>query len=211
MFSEFKVLSIKTESTPPLKIQENDQNRGPVSERDLGSSTVQPWSPRFLEHWALPGAHPLPCTSKTGCRASWCRDRWPHSGCQDQTLFLSKAHRHYNGFKHSFTYSENRNQRFSYFRQVITWSKSTTLSINVRSKMCEHWEKSRDITERVGTPVTRRRSGAIWASTPHYSIWEHTTRKLLLHHLHTHICTLKPRRRRSRTQLRELHLKAEVG
>lgn len=40
------------------------------------------------------GGH-LPCMSKTGYRASWCRDQWPHSGCQDQTLFLPKAHRHY--------------------------------------------------------------------------------------------------------------------
>lgn len=90
------------------KISNNPQIRSSPGSRDLGGHVTDPSSLCLPESFQFrPGGH-LPCMSKTGCRASWCRGRWPHSGCQGQTLFLSKAHRHYHGLiKHSFLYFEN--------------------------------------------------------------------------------------------------------
>lgn len=66
MFSELEVFSIKTQPTPPLKIQESHQNRGPVGERDLGGSAAQPQPPSFPEHWALPRAPPYLACQRPG-------------------------------------------------------------------------------------------------------------------------------------------------
>ena len=61
-----EVFSIKTEPTPPLKIQESHQNRGPVGERDPEGQRCAAPAPSFPEHWALPRAPPYLACQRPG-------------------------------------------------------------------------------------------------------------------------------------------------
>lgn len=104
------------------------------------------------------GGH-LPCMSKTGCRASWCRGRWPHSGCQGQTLFLSKAYRHYQGLiKHSFLYFENKRRNLE-TDTFLTWIQSMTSPIEKIYNMWAPQSSSRPHRGRGSTVITWQKRG----------------------------------------------------
>ena len=132
--SELEVFSIKTEPTPPLKIQESHQNRGPVGERDLGGSAAQPRPPASQSTGLSPG--PLPTLHVKDRVQGFLVSRSMTPQWMSGSNSLSvKSTKTLPWVQHSFIYSENRNLRFSYFRQIITWSNSITLSINGRNKM----------------------------------------------------------------------------
>lgn len=78
-----------------------------------------------------------PCKSKTWCRASWCPDRWPHSGYQDRTLFLSGTHKHYCSrcIKH---YLHFLNKRKSQGRPIKAVIRCATLLMNILQMRSEH-------------------------------------------------------------------------
>lgn len=126
--SHFLNLRLSQESKL-LLIYNSEQHPGQTpSGYRPGSSARLPTPHTFQSGQLAPGGH-LPCMSKTGCRASWCRDQLPHSVCQGQTLFLSiKAHRNYNGLtKHSlllFCKQENR-RKLKTNKLYITQIKST--------------------------------------------------------------------------------------